>query len=176
MPDLEILRHSTSHVMAQAVKELFPGAKLGIGPSIDDGFYYDFELPAQLIPEDLVKIENKMQEIVKADQKFERLEISKEEAAVYLEREAEKFKLELLKEMPDEKVSLYRNGTFVDLCRGPHLESTGQIKVFKLLPVVIALLELSKFVSVPNVLKTPESLSKKFVLVYDTLIWAWEPK
>jgi len=121
--------------MAQAVIELFPGVKLGIGPAIEDGFYYDFDMPEQITPEDLPKIEKKMQEIIKANQKFKRIEMDKEEALKLMEERGEKYKVELLHEIEEEKVSLYQNGDFIDLCRGPHLESTGQIKAFKLLSI-----------------------------------------
>jgi threonyl-tRNA synthetase len=134
-PDLETLRHSTSHIMAQAVIELFPGVKLGIGPAIEDGFYYDFDMPEQITPEDLPKIEKKMKEIIKADQKFERIEMKKEDAIKLMEERGEKYKIELLHEIEDKKISLYKNGDFIDLCRGPHLASTGQIKAFKLLSI-----------------------------------------
>ncbi len=134
-PDLETLRHSTSHVMAQAVIELFPGVKLGIGPAIEDGFYYDFDMPEQITPEDLPKIEKKMKEIIKANHKFERIEVKKDEAIRLMEERGEKYKIELLHEIEDEKVSFYKSGDFIDLCRGPHLESTGQIKAFKLLSI-----------------------------------------
>jgi threonyl-tRNA synthetase len=133
--DLETLRHSTSHIMAQAVIELFPGVKLGIGPAIEDGFYYDFDMPEQITPEDLPKIEKKMKEIIKANQKFERIEMDKEEAIQLMEERGEKYKVELLHEIEDEKVSLYKSGDFIDLCRGPHIESTGEIKAFKLLSI-----------------------------------------
>ncbi|MBU2044230.1 MAG: threonine--tRNA ligase [Candidatus Omnitrophica bacterium] len=133
--DLEILRHSCSHVMAQAVKELYPEAKLGIGPAIEAGFYYDFDLPVQLVPEDLTKIEAKMKEIIKADQKFERIEVSKEEAVRLMQERNENYKLQLIQSLTDERVSFYKNGSFLDFCRGPHLGSTGEIKDFKLLSV-----------------------------------------
>jgi len=140
--DLETLRHSTSHIMAQAVQELFPGAKLGIGPAIDDGFYYDFDLPAgrqgmpqQLTPEDLPKIEKKMKEIIKANHKFDRIEMKKDEAIKLMEEKGEKYKVELLNDLEADKVSLYKNGDFMDLCRGPHIEKTGQIKAFKVLSI-----------------------------------------
>jgi threonyl-tRNA synthetase len=132
---LETLRHSTSHVMAQAVQELFPGVKLGIGPAIEEGFYYDFDMPEQLTPEDLPKVEAKMKEIIKANQKFERIEMDKSKAIEFFGERGEKYKIELLHEIEGEKVSLYRSGDFIDLCRGPHLESTGQIKAFKLLSI-----------------------------------------
>ncbi len=133
--DLETLRHSTSHIMAQAVLELFPGVKLGIGPAIEDGFYYDFDMPEQLTPEDLSKIEKKMKEIIKANQKFERVEMKREEAIKLMEEKGEKYKVELLGDIKDEKVSLYKNGDFIDLCRGPHIDSTEKIKAFKLLSI-----------------------------------------
>ena len=133
--DLETLRHSASHVMAQAVIELFPGVKLGIGPAIEDGFYYDFDMPEQITPEDLTKIEKKMKEIISADQKFERIEMKKDEAIQLMEERGEKYKVELLHEIEDEKISLYKSGDFVDLCRGPHVGSTGEIKAFKLLSI-----------------------------------------
>ncbi|MBN3033031.1 MAG: threonine--tRNA ligase [Candidatus Saganbacteria bacterium] len=133
--DLEILRHSTSHVMAHAVQELFPGVKLGIGPAIENGFYYDFDLPQQITPEDLPKIEAKMRELIKKEHKFERQEIAKEKAIALFEERGEKYKAELLKEIEADKVSLYKSGDFLDLCRGPHLEHTGQIKAFKLLSI-----------------------------------------
>ena len=133
--DLETLRHSCSHVMAQAVKELYPDAKLGIGPAIENGFYYDFDIAEQITPEDLPKIEAKMQEIIRANQKFERLQVSKPEAIKLMKQKNEPYKAELIEAIADEQVSLYKNGEFIDLCRGPHLEATGQIKAFKLLSV-----------------------------------------
>ncbi|OGC11886.1 threonine--tRNA ligase [candidate division WOR-1 bacterium RIFOXYA12_FULL_52_29] len=133
--DLETLRHSTSHILAQAVMEIFPGVKLGIGPSTDDGFYYDFDLPQAITPEDLPKIEKAMKDICKKNQKFERQEVSKEEAIRLFEEKGEKYKVEILNEIDSDKVSLYRNGDFVDLCRGPHVDFTGRIKAFKLLSI-----------------------------------------
>ncbi|MGB9834363.1 MAG: threonine--tRNA ligase [bacterium] len=132
---LEILRHSTSHLMAQAVKEIFPEAKLGIGPATSEGFYYDFDLPRPLTQEDLIAIEEKMKEIASRDQPFQREEIKREEALELFQRLNEDFKVELLQELPEETVSLYRVGEFVDLCRGPHAPSTGYLKHFKLLSV-----------------------------------------
>lgn len=131
--ELSVLRHSCAHVMAQAVKRLFPGTKLGIGPAIEDGFYYDFDSSHKFIPEDLEKIEEKMREIIKENLPFIKEEISKEEAFELFKQLGEDFKLELIKKIPEEKVTLYRSGEFVDLCRGPHLKSTGEIKAFKLL-------------------------------------------
>jgi len=133
--ELEVLRHSTSHVMAQAVIELFPGVKLGIGPAIEDGFYYDFDLPEKLTPEDLPKIEAKMKGIIASKHRFERIEISKEKAIELFEERGEKYKVELLREIVDNQVSLYKSGSFIDLCRGPHIEHTGHIKAFKLLSI-----------------------------------------
>ncbi|MGB9613071.1 MAG: threonine--tRNA ligase [Candidatus Margulisiibacteriota bacterium] len=137
MEELEILRHSTSHVMAQAVQELFPGVKLGIGPAIEDGFYYDFDMPQKLTPEDLPKIEEKMREIIKGKHEFKRLEMDKEKAIELFEERGEKYKVELLHEIEDKKVSIYKHDNFVDLCRGPHIEHTGKInpKAFKLLSI-----------------------------------------
>ncbi len=132
---LEKLRHSTSHVMAQAVQELFPGTKLAIGPAIEDGFYYDFAKSEPFIPEDLEKIEKRMNEIVQKNYPFIRKEVSKEEAKNIFAPKGEKYKLELLEEIPDAKVALYEQGSFLDLCRGPHLNATGEIKYFKLLSI-----------------------------------------
>jgi len=133
--NLEVLRHSCAHVMAQAVKRLFPGTKLGIGPAIEDGFYYDFDSSHKFTLEDLEKIEEKMREVIKEDFPFVREEISKEEAIELFKKLGEDFKIDLLREIPDNKVTIYRSGEFVDLCRGPHVESTGKIKAFKLLSI-----------------------------------------
>jgi threonyl-tRNA synthetase len=130
---LPTLRHSTSHVMAQAVKRLFPEVKLAIGPAIEDGFYYDFLKPTPFTPEDLERIEAGMREIIKADYTFEREEMPREQAIRYFEERGEPFKVEILKGIDAPTVSLYRQGDFVDLCRGPHVPSTGHIKAFKLL-------------------------------------------
>lgn len=141
---LEIYRHSTSHIMAQAVKELFKDAKITIGPSIEDGFYYDFDLPHPFTPSDLENIEKRMLEIIKADKPFIREEMDKEDAIRFFEKQGEIYKIELIREIPsplntcgdkDEKVSLYKHDNFVDLCRGPHLPSTGWVKAFKLLSI-----------------------------------------
>ncbi|MDD5688353.1 MAG: threonine--tRNA ligase [Elusimicrobia bacterium] len=133
--DLEILRHSTSHLMAQAVCELFPGTKLAIGPAIEEGFYYDFDTPQPFSPEDLPKIENKMKEIAKKDHKFIRTEMSKKEASEFFKKRNEIYKLELINDIPDENVSLYQHDNFIDLCRGPHISSTKEIRYFKLLSI-----------------------------------------
>lgn len=130
--ELETMRHSCAHVMAQAVQQLFPGTKLGIGPAIDNGFYYDFDCPAQFTPEDLKKIETKMKEIIKARQPFERKEMSKAEAKEFFTKRGETYKLELLEELEDGTITVYVNGDYADLCRGPHLEHTGKITNFKL--------------------------------------------
>src|SRR4030043_277546 len=127
---LEKVRHSASHVMAEAVQSLFPGAKFGIGPAIEDGFYYDFELPRALVPEDLAAIEIKMREIIAANSPFVKEEASKAKAQELFSEQP--YKLELLKELPDKTVTIYRQGSFRDLCRGPHVNSTNEVKAFKL--------------------------------------------
>ena len=125
--DLEMLRHSASHVMAEAVLKLFPDAKFGIGPAIDTGFYYDFDLPRPLTPDDLEEITELMKQSIKARQPFERQEVSREEAMGIFEDQP--YKLELIAEMPDDEViSVYRHGAFCDLCRGPHIPHTGYLK------------------------------------------------
>ena len=132
--DLELLRHSAAHVMAEAVTQLFPDAKLAIGPAIENGFYYDFDLPRALTPEDLVKISELMVESIKAKKPFVRQEVSREEARVLFADQP--YKLELIEELSEgETISVYRHGDFMDLCRGPHVEDTGKLKwnAFKLL-------------------------------------------
>jgi len=133
--DLATLRHSTSHVMAQAVRALWPDVKLGIGPSIEDGFYYDFDKPEPFVPEDLERIEAKMREIVKANYRFEKSEMKKAEAAALFKKMGETYKVELAGNVPGDTVTIYKDGDFTDLCRGPHVESTGKIKAFKLLSI-----------------------------------------
>ena len=125
--------HSTSHILAQAVKELWPQIKLGIGPSIDEGFYYDFDRKTSFAEDELEKIEMKMAEIIKADYKFERSTLSKKEALKLFRDRGEDYKVELIEEIEDKEVSIYKAGDFVDLCAGPHIPSTGRIKAFKLL-------------------------------------------
>jgi len=132
---LETYRHSTSHVMAQALKRLFPKARLAIGPAIADGFYYDFDLDEHLTPEHLRKIEEEMKKIVEENHPFQRDEIEKDKAIALFRERGEKYKVEIIEEIADPTVSLYRDGEFVDLCRGPHINSTGKIKAFKLLSV-----------------------------------------
>ncbi len=131
----EIFRHSSSHLMAQAIKELYPDAKLAIGPAIEDGFYYDIDLSVSLTPEDLRKIEKKMKEIVKRNYPIERIEMSIDKAKEFYKKEDNPYKLEILNEIEDDTVSFYKQGDFMDLCRGPHLPSTGKIKAFKLLSI-----------------------------------------
>jgi len=124
------MRHSAAHIMAEAVQYLFPEAKFGIGPTIENGFYYDFDLPRPLTPEDLPVIENKMREIISQDVPFVTDEVSKDEARKLFA--AQPYKLELINEIPDTTVTIYKQGSFTDLCRGPHLASTGEVKAFKL--------------------------------------------
>jgi threonyl-tRNA synthetase len=132
---LEILRHSTAHVMAMAVKELFPGVKVTIGPAIENGFYYDFDYERPFREDDLPKIEEKMKEIIKGDLAFQRRDMSSHEALEFFKREEEDYKVELIDDLGAENVSLYTQGSFTDLCRGPHLPSTGRIKAFSLTKV-----------------------------------------
>ncbi len=132
---LDILRHSAAHVMAQAVKELFPDAKVTIGPAIEDGFYYDFDVSRPFTPEDLEKIESRMYEIVKSELPFRRMVMPKEQATQFFEEIGETYKIELIEGVEDESVSLYSQGEFTDLCRGPHIPHSGFIKAFKLTKV-----------------------------------------
>lgn len=130
------MRHSAAHVMAAAVCRLFPGVRLDIGPATDDGFYYDFDLEHRLGPEDFERIEAEMAAIVREDHPFERFETTREEAKRRLEAAGQTYKLERLAEIPEgEPITFYRSGEFVDLCRGPHVASTGRIGVFKILSV-----------------------------------------
>ena len=131
---LEILRHSASHVMAEAVGRLYPDAKFAIGPAIEDGFYYDFDLPDSLSDADLPKIEEEMQRIVAEDQPFVRSELSKEAAVAKMREWGQPYKVELLDEV-EGGVSFYETGDFVDLCRGPHVPSSKSIRAFKLTSV-----------------------------------------
>ncbi len=134
---VHIIRHSAAHVMAEAVKQLFPDAKPTIGPATEDGFYYDFDLGQSFTPEDLEKIEKKMEELVKADLPFIRKDMDRQEAIAFFREKGEPYKVEIIQDMDDEvcDVSLYEQGSFVDLCRGPHVPSTGYIKAFKLLSI-----------------------------------------
>ena len=133
--ELEVLRHSTSHIMAQAVCEIFPNTKLAIGPAIEDGFYYDFDTSNPFTPDDLSKIEEKMKQISKENHNFVRTEMNRHDAIEFFKKKGEIYKVELINDISDEKVSLYQHGNFIDLCRGPHLESTKEIKHFKLLSI-----------------------------------------
>jgi len=126
----EIFRHSSSHLMAQAIKNLYPDVKFAIGPAVDEGFYYDIDLNKKLTPEDLVKIEQEMKKIVDENIKIERDEVSKKEALNLFNDNP--YKQELIKEIKDEKISIYKQGNFIDFCRGPHVPSTGKLKAFKL--------------------------------------------
>ena len=133
---LEKVRHSTAHVMAEAVVEMFPEAKIAIGPAIENGFYYDFDLPRPLAPEDLSAIEEKMRNIIKKELTFTRKVVTRQEASELFQNQP--FKLELIKDLPeDQEISIYTQGNFTDLCRGPHVESTGELNsdAFKLLSI-----------------------------------------
>jgi len=134
-PNLEAIRHSTSHVMAAAVKSIYPDAKLAIGPTIENGFYYDFDLPKTLKPEDLPKIEKKMNEIIKQNLAFEKFEKPYDEAMKMAERQP--YKKELIQELWNQRkpISFYKTGNFIDLCAGPHVQNTKEIKYFKLLSI-----------------------------------------
>lgn len=132
-PSLDTLRHSCSHVMAHAVFDLFPGTKFAIGPPIENGFYYDFYPPKPFEPDDLPGIEKRMREIIEKDQPFHQAFKTRKEAKKILKDE--KYKLELLEDIPDEKISFYTMGKFTDLCRGPHIEKTSPIRHFKLLSI-----------------------------------------
>lgn len=133
---LELIRHSTAHLMAQAVKQLYPEAQVTIGPAIDNGFYYDFSYKRPFTPEDLEAIEARMHRIVKQDLKVERSEMKREDAVEFFRGMGEAYKAELVEAIPEgEVISLYRQGDFIDLCRGPHVPSTGKLKVFKLMKV-----------------------------------------
>ena len=129
----EVYWHSTSHLMAQAVKQLFPEAKLAIGPPIEDGFYYDFDIGRPFSPEDLERIEARMRELAAANQPIERVEIPRDEVIRLYQEQGETYKIELLQDIPDERVSFYRQDGFQDMCRGPHLPGTGLIRAVKLL-------------------------------------------
>ena len=133
---IDIIRHSTAHLMAYAVKELFPEAQVTIGPTIEEGFYYDFAYKRPFTPEDLTAIEAKMAELVKQDIPVERYELPRDEAVAYFKGIGEAYKAEIIESIPQgEVLSLYREGGFTDLCRGPHVPSTGKLKVFKLMKV-----------------------------------------
>ena len=131
---IDIIRHSTAHLMAYAVKELFPEAQVTIGPVIDNGFYYDFSYKRPFTPDDLIAIEKKMAELAKKDEPVTRKVLPRDEAVAYFKSINEHYKAELIEAIPaGEDVSLYTEGNFTDLCRGPHVPSTGKLKVFKLM-------------------------------------------
>src|SRR5574340_924019 len=133
---LDLIRHSTAHLLAYAVKELFPEAQVTIGPVIENGFYYDFAYSRPFTPEDLVAIEKRMAELAKKDLPVARKVVARDEAVAYFKSLGEKYKAELIEAIPaDQDVSLYSEGDFTDLCRGPHVPSTGKLKVFKLMKV-----------------------------------------
>lgn len=133
---VEVIRHSTSHIMAQAVKRIYKDTKLAIGPSIENGFYYDFDMENSLSDEDLENISVEMNKIISEDLKFERIDVSREEAIKLMEEIGETYKVELINNLPQgEKISLYKQGNHIDLCRGPHVPSTKYIKSFKLIRV-----------------------------------------
>ncbi|MBI2939380.1 MAG: threonine--tRNA ligase [Chloroflexi bacterium] len=135
MSDLERMRHSAAHVMAEAVLHLFPEAKFAIGPPIEDGFYYDFDLPRSLTPEDLGRIEQKMAEIVRLNAPFVRSTMPREQAISFFRDRNQPYKIELIEGIDEDPVGIYQSNTFVDLCRGPHVPSTGKLGPFKLLSV-----------------------------------------
>src|SRR5471030_2924166 len=131
---LEVLRHSTAHLLAHAVKELFPDAQVTIGPVIENGFYYDFAYKRPFTPDDLIAIEKKMAELAKKDEPVTRKVLPRDEAVAYFKSIGEAYKAEIIESIPaDQDVSLYTEGSFTDLCRGPHVPSTGKLKVFKLM-------------------------------------------
>ncbi|SEJ81831.1 threonyl-tRNA synthetase [Pseudomonas linyingensis] len=133
---VEVLRHSCAHLMAMAVQELFPGTQVTIGPVINDGFYYDFDCERPFTSEDLERIEAKMYELAKADHQVSRSLMSREEAVAFFDRLGEKYKVEIIEAIPgDQQLSFYRQGGFIDLCRGPHVPSTGKLQAFKLMKV-----------------------------------------
>ncbi|MBO5658534.1 MAG: threonine--tRNA ligase [Duodenibacillus sp.] len=133
---VELIRHSTAHLMAQAVKELFPSAEVTIGPAIENGFYYDFKFERAFTPDDLKAIEKRMQELVKKNLPIERSTMLREDAIEFFKSIGEKYKAEIIESIPEgETISLYRQGDFIDLCRGPHVPNTGKLKVFKLMKV-----------------------------------------
>jgi len=133
---LEVIRHSTAHLLAQAVKQLFPQAQVTIGPVIENGFYYDFSLETPFTPEDLIAIEKKMAHLVDQNIPVERLEMTREDAIKYFDSIGEKYKVEIISAIPEgQTISLYRQGDFTDLCRGPHVPSTSKLKAFKLMKV-----------------------------------------
>ncbi len=135
LPTLEEIRHSASHVLAQALLQLFPDAKLGIGPVIDEGFYYDFDLPRSLTTDDLVDIESRMKTILAESQSFKTYTLPKEEAILFFEKREQPYKLELIRDLDVPDYTFYENGPFIDLCRGPHVNNTSEIPAIKLMKI-----------------------------------------
>jgi threonyl-tRNA synthetase len=149
MTDLEKLRHSSAHVLATAILRIWPEAQFAAGPPVENGFYYDVELPHRITPEDFARIEEEMQKEIKANHPFERIEVSRDEAVALAQRGAlaalgprpapSKFKLDIVQNIPEgETITLYRNGEFTDLCAGPHVSHTSRIGAFKLTHVASA--------------------------------------
>src|SRR3989442_13122746 len=134
-PPIKRMRHSAAHVMAEAVQEIFPDARFAIGPAIEDGFYYDFDLPRTLTPEDLPDIERRMARIVAGKYPFLRDRWPREKALQYFRDKGQTYKVEIIENLPDAEVGIYQQDTFLDLCRGPHVENTGQIGPFKLMKI-----------------------------------------
>ena len=133
---LQVYRHTAAHVLAQAVKAIFPTSKLAIGPTIDNGFYYDIDFKTPISAEDLSKIEAEMKKIIKSNLPIERFTLPRADAIKLMTKYSEKYKVELIKDLPEgEEISFYKQGGFTDLCRGPHLPSTGKIKAFKLMSI-----------------------------------------
>ncbi len=132
---LDICRHSTAHIMAQAVKDIYPDVKITIGPTVENGFYYDFDKKVPFVPEDLEKIEKRMKEIIKENIPIKRKVLTSEEAIKFYASTGETYKVEVIQDLGEGHVSLYEQGNFTDLCRGPHLPSTGKVKAFKLLKI-----------------------------------------
>ncbi len=132
---LQRMRHSAAHVMAEAVQEIFPDAKFAIGPAIEDGFYYDFDLPRPLTPEDLPDIEQRMAKIVAGKHPFLRDRWPREKALEYFKGKGQVYKVELIENLTDDEVGIYQQNTFLDLCRGPHVDNTSQVGPFKLMKI-----------------------------------------
>ncbi len=132
---IQRMRHSAAHVMAEAVQEIFPDAKFAIGPAIEDGFYYDFDLPRALTPEDLPDIEQRMARIVAGKYPFLRDRWPREKALEYFKARGQVYKVELIENLTDAEVGIYQQNNFLDLCRGPHVENTGQVGPFKLMKI-----------------------------------------
>jgi threonyl-tRNA synthetase len=133
--ELDTLRHSAAHIMAHAVKRLWPQAKFGIGPTIDDGFYYDIDVDVTLTLEDLPRIEAEMKKIAKEGKRFDRKELNRSEAEALFKQLDQPFKIEIIRDLDQNNYSIYSEGDFVDLCRGPHIDKAYRLKAFKLLSI-----------------------------------------